>query len=257
MATYVVAFNTHYGRTFDASTLGAPGGPRSIPAVRDAADALIDTIDFGSVLLLGGAAVALAVVRNRRDLAFAVVVVFAGATATTEALKPLLRAWDVFGGDALREAHGFFPSGHATIAMSSALAFVLATPRAWKPIAALLGAVYSAAVGVSLIVEGSHYASDVVGGFLLTGAWCGLVAAAVQRRPSSAERAPSPATITAVVGLVVAYAIVVAVAITTHSGAVRHFELRPRVVAAALGITALALVLTFGLTMLIQAEARD
>ena len=257
MATYVVAFNTDYGRMFDASSLGAPGAPRSIPAVRDAAGALIDTIDFGSVLLLGGAAVVLALVRNRRDLALAVVFVFAGATATTEALKPLLRAWDVFGGDAVREEHGFFPSGHATIAMSSAFAFVFAAPRAWKLVAALLGVVYAAAVGVSLVVEGSHYASDVVGGFLLTGAWCGVVAAAVQRRPSSAAPALSRATITAVAGLVVAYAILVAVALTTHSGVVGHVELRPHLATAALGITALALALTFALAMLIQAEVRD
>jgi membrane-associated phospholipid phosphatase len=251
VATYVVAFKTDYGRMFDASTLGAPGGPRSIPAISDAAGTLIDTIDFGSVLLLGGA-VALALVRNRRDLAFAVVVVFAAATATTEALKPLLRAWDVFGGDAAREAHGFFPSGHATVAMSSALALVLAAPPAWKLLAALLGAVYSSAVGVSLFVQGSHYASDVVGGFLLTAALCGLVAAAVQVRPSSTARAPSRATITAVAGLVMAYAAAVGVVLTTQPAAVRHVEVHPHFAAAALGITALALTLTFALAMLIQ-----
>jgi membrane-associated phospholipid phosphatase len=257
VATYVVAFKTSGGRTFDARTLGAPGGPHSIPAVRGAAAALIDTIDFGSLLLLGGAAVASAALRNRRDLALAIVVLFAAATATTEALKPLLRSWDVFGGDAVREAHGFFPSGHATIAMSSAFAFVLAAPRSWKLPAAFVGGAYSAAVGVSLIVQGSHYASDVFGGFLLTGAWCGLVAAAVQGRPSSAAPARSRATITTVAGLVVAYAVVVAVAIATHSAAIRHVELHPRFAAAALGITALALALTFALAILVQAEAPD
>jgi membrane-associated phospholipid phosphatase len=257
VATYIVAFKTTDGRTFDAHTLGAPGGPHSIPAVRGAAAALIDTIDFGSLLLLGGAAVASAALRNRRDLALAIVVLFAAATATTEALKPLLRSWDVFGGDAVREAHGFFPSGHATIVMSSAFAFVLAAPGSWKLLAAFVGGAYSAAVGVSLIVQGSHYASDVFGGFLLTGAWCGLVAAAVQGRPSSAAPARSRATITTVAGLVVAYAVVVAVAIATHSAAIRHVELHPRFAAAALGITALALALTFALAILVQAEAPD
>ena len=260
VATYIVAFKSNAGRRFDARTLGASGGRESIPAIREAAGAVVDTIDIGSVLLVGGAAVASVTARNRRDLALAVGVLLAAALTTTELLKPLLRTWDVFGGDAFREAHGFFPSGHATVAMSSAFALVLASPRRWKRAAGLLGGLYAAAAGVSLVLEGSHYPSDVVGGFLLTGAWCGLVVAVVQGHGLPPAPARPRRTSAAVGGLVAAYTLValaLALALGTHSSALHHVQRHAPVAAATMTIAALALALTGALAALLQAGGPD
>jgi membrane-associated phospholipid phosphatase len=248
VATYVVAFKTADGRRFDAETYGAPGGPSSIEGIRTAVDAIVHMVGIGSGLLLASALFVSAFVRRRGDLVLAVVFLFAVATATAEVLKPLLRAWDVFGGDAARESHGYFPSGHATVAMAGALAFVLAAPQAWKLFAASIGGAYAAAVGVALIVQGSHYTSDVVGGFLLTGAWCCVVAALVQRRSGSRAAAAGRAVST-LAGLALTAALVAAVALAASSEMVRHVELHPSFAVATLGISALALVLTFALAI--------
>ena len=70
-----------------------------------------------------------------------------------------------------------FPSGHATAAMSLALAAVLAAPRRARPAAALLGALLALAVGVSAVVIGWHFPSDVLAGYLLATGWALLVTA--------------------------------------------------------------------------------
>jgi membrane-associated phospholipid phosphatase len=256
LATYVVAFKTADGRRFDAETYGAPGRPSSIEGVRNAAGGLVHTVGLGSALLLAGAVVASAFVRRRGDLVLAVVFLFIAATATTEALKPLLRAWDVFGGDAARQAHGFFPSGHAAVAMSSALAFVLAAPEAWKSFAASIGGAYSAAVGVAAIIQGSHYASDVVGGFLVAGAWCCVVAAVVPDRSSS----PAPGArraLSAPAGLALVAVFGVAIALATSSRTLRDVEVHPPFAVAMLGISAIALVLTSALAIGSGRRRRD
>ena len=246
-ATYVIAFKTANGRRFDAETYGAHSVPSSIESIRAAADSVVTTVGLGAALLLAGAVVVSAVVRRRGDLVLAVIFLFAAATVTTEALKPLLREWDVFGGDAARDAHGFFPSGHATVAIASALAFVLAAPNAWKLFAASIGGLYAALVGTALMVQGSHYASDVVGGFLLTGAWCCLVAAVVRGRSTSLAPVPRRAVL-ASAGLAAVAALAAALAWAISSGMLRHVEVPPRAVAT-LVIGALALVLTFGLAI--------
>ncbi|MFN8160966.1 MAG: phosphatase PAP2 family protein [Solirubrobacterales bacterium] len=105
--------------------------------------------------------------RRPRQTAAAVAVV-AGANVTAQVLKVLLahpRYQPVLGTDQLGPVA--FPSGHATAAMSIAVAFAIVAPREVRPLAALLGAGYSLAVGISVTVLGWHYPSDVVGGMLV------------------------------------------------------------------------------------------
>jgi hypothetical protein len=71
------------------------------------------------------------------------------------------------------------PSGHTSIAVSLGLAVVLAAPPVLRPAAALVGAAYAAAVGLSLIVLGWHYPADVVAAFFLSGFWAAAITAVV------------------------------------------------------------------------------
>ena len=87
-----------------------------------------------------------------------------------EVLKPLLRDADPLGSEALRAYHGTFPSGHATVAMSLALAAALAAPAALRTAAALVGGAWAAGIGVSLLVTQAHYGSDIAAGYLISGA---------------------------------------------------------------------------------------
>ena len=83
-----------------------------------------------------------------------------GAVAVL-ALVGLVVSW----GLAVREGDGAglgFLSGHSAVAMSAAVMAMVALPREWRPVAALVAVL----VGVARIVSGVDLPADVVGG------WC-------------------------------------------------------------------------------------
>ena len=61
--------------------------------------------------------------------------------------------------------------------MSLVLALTLVAPARLRPLIAGLGAVFAAAVGYSLLTLGSHYPTDVFGGFLVAAMWSLLTVA--------------------------------------------------------------------------------
>ena len=63
------------------------------------------------------------------------------------------------------------PSGHTTAVMSLALALVIVSPPRLRPLAAAAGGLLTVATVFSLLVLGSHYPSDIVGGLLVATAW--------------------------------------------------------------------------------------
>ena len=69
------------------------------------------------------------------------------------------------------------PSGHATAAMSLAMAGVLAAPRRGRLAAAVIGSALALGVGAAVIVVHWHYPSDVVAGYLLATGWALTVVA--------------------------------------------------------------------------------
>jgi membrane-associated phospholipid phosphatase len=130
---------------------------------------------------------------GRRRQAVAAVGLVAGAYLTAQVLKLALahpRLHPILGDDQVRAAA--FPSGHATAAMSIALAaLVVAPPWARIPVVAA-GTVYVVAITGSILVLGWHFPSDVLGGFLLAWAFFfGAIAALriVEDRASVAARA--------------------------------------------------------------------
>jgi membrane-associated phospholipid phosphatase len=73
-----------------------------------------------------------------------------------------------------------FPSGHATTAMSIALAAVLVAPPRARVGVAFGAAAYVIAVATSLLVLSWHFPSDVLGGLLLSSGFFFLALAAVR-----------------------------------------------------------------------------
>jgi membrane-associated phospholipid phosphatase len=109
---------------------------------------------------------------RRRELVAAAAVVF-GANLSTQVLKHVLshHRWD----DSLIGLHApwedAFPSGHTTAAAAIAVALVLVVAPRARPLAAALGAAFTLAVGISVVVIQWHYPSDVLGGLLVVGSW--------------------------------------------------------------------------------------
>lgn len=151
------------------------------PAVETAGNDLLDLLSplayTGWALLI----LAVAVLRRRPLTALVLAVVLSAAPLSTELLKPLLAhphaivGWRWIG-------PASFPSGHSTAASTLALCALIVVPRALRPTVAALGALFVAAVSVSLLVLAWHMPSDVVGGYLWAGACCSLAVAVLSRR---------------------------------------------------------------------------
>jgi undecaprenyl-diphosphatase len=123
------------------------------------------------------------VVRKRWQPALFWCLTFAGVLALELALKPL------FGRPSLHSPGEYsFPSGHAMASMAffvGATSLIRGLPR-WLY---AVGAVLVAAYGGALVYISWHYPSDVVGGWLLTVAWVGLLSLII-RPPAVFESRP-------------------------------------------------------------------
>jgi membrane-associated phospholipid phosphatase len=218
---YAVAFALPEGRRVD-SALYRRISHTELEQVRLVGANTLDTIDVASVLLVGGALVVVALVRGRIHRA----VVAAGAVllpiATSEILKPALGPLDrALAPHRTAPLKASFPSGHATVAMALALSVVVVAPRALRAPVAFVGAVYAAAVGISLVALGWHYPSDVLAGFLVAAAWAAVAVAVLRawgERPESARavRRRELAGVAAAGALAVAFAVVLGVILARH-----------------------------------------
>jgi membrane-associated phospholipid phosphatase len=105
---------------------------------------------------------------GRRREAIAAIVVVLGANLTAQILKVVLahpRIQPILGTEQVNAAA--FPSGHATSAMSMAVAALLVVPPRWRTPTAVAGAVLVFGVSFSVLVLRWHFPSDVLGGILV------------------------------------------------------------------------------------------
>jgi membrane-associated phospholipid phosphatase len=187
LALLALAYGSSRARSLDATALHGfidlqrPGVERAIDAIAHLGDPL-------SVGVMVAALAAIALLRGRPRLALAVVLLLAATSVSSQLLKALL-AYPRFGGvvDGGHVAPAAFPSGHATAAMSIALAGVLVAPPRARPPAAVLGLAFALGVGLCVVSLGWHFPSDVVGGYLLATFWTLLVAAGLL---AASERQP-------------------------------------------------------------------
>lgn len=153
------------------------------------AEPLLEPVSVTFVAVTLVATVAIAVLRRRWTMAFAVAVLIGGANLTTQLLKyAVLQRPDLqIGGN----YGNTLPSGHTTVAVSVSAALLFVVPPRGRPAVALLGVVYGTATGWSTLVGQWHRPSDVVAAVLVTLAWFAVACALlvlVPRREQTATR---------------------------------------------------------------------
>lgn len=182
----------------------------------DRVDAVVSAALMPALATVAGVVVLAALAAGRRRAAAAAAATVLSAAVSAQALKWLLGAWDPLGGDALREAPGAFPSGHAATAMALGLALVVVAPPRARAAATVIGAVLPGAVATLILALNWHYASDVAGAFLLALACAALVTASGLDGSGRAGRGPARPGRTAAMSAVAALAILAgAAALTT------------------------------------------
>jgi undecaprenyl-diphosphatase len=146
--------------------------------------------DWWLVLVAGGLAAAWLAWRGMVRAALALAVLVIAERAAVEQLKLLFERARPDPQAHLIAVHTLaFPSGHAANAMALGLGLALILPlgpraRAWAAAAALL---YAFIVGLTRLVLGVHWPSDIVGGWAV-GAMLALLAAALARGTSPPPR---------------------------------------------------------------------
>jgi membrane-associated phospholipid phosphatase len=167
----VAAYAWEGGRSLDL--LGLTGFMTADHGTVEAATGRLARLgDPPQVALIALALAAVGVLRGRPRVAVVVLLLIAATSVSGQLLKALLahpRAGPWFGPEVLGPKA--FPSGHATAAMSLALAAVFVAPRRGRPAAALLGSLLALGVGASVVASGWHFPSDVLGGYLLATGW--------------------------------------------------------------------------------------
>jgi membrane-associated phospholipid phosphatase len=156
------------------------------------ASVLVNLGGLASLLVLLAVACAIGLRFGRRREVLAAIVVVAGANLTTQLLKTTLEhaRYKAFEHGIELPWPNSFPSGHTTAAASIAVALLLVVPAAHRLAAAVTGGAITAAVGLSVVILGWHYPSDVLGGLLVVGTW-GFAALAWLRIRGGRDRAPS------------------------------------------------------------------
>lgn len=176
--TWVVAALVPVTQTRDARAL-YDFTQLSRPRLDSAANALLHGLDPLDYTIWASLLVGVALLRMRPRLALAVACVLPLAPLTAETLKPLLaHSHDKIGWTNVVEAS--WPSGHSTAAMTLALCAVLVVPARLRPTVAALGALFAVAVGFSLLLLAWHMPSDVFGGYLVAALWVSLAVAALR-----------------------------------------------------------------------------
>lgn len=181
--------------------------------------------------------VVVALLRGRPRVVVGIGAIILGATGSTELLKHAL-------------APGTWPSGHCTAAMSLVLASVLAVPARLRPATAAFGASLGIAVGYSVVAAGMHFPSEVLGGFLVAGAWTlavvGGLLAAEHRWPIDRAHGHPPVSLRAVLGapgaVLLGASVLGMVLVVTHPhDVVSYARVHQAFVLEAAGIAALSL----------------
>src|SRR4051794_16111151 len=206
-AVYLAAVHVSAVRTADLRTLDGFMGLWPLPGagLSESIVKLFDPAPF-VLLVLGIAGAGALAGRSRAGLLASGAMV--AAAATSQLLKPLLAfSREYPAGHWMSDAS--WPSGHSTAVMSFALALAIVAPPRLRPIAAALGALLTLATVYSILMLGSHYPTDVIGGFLVATGWTCVAVAPLRTegRPSLRALAGGPVLAGAVLTTAAAFAV--------------------------------------------------
>jgi undecaprenyl-diphosphatase len=151
------------------------------------------------VVVVTATATLLCLVGRRWVLAWWLVVTVAGSALLNSLLKAGLDKARPSSAGLLTTAHGFaFPSGHTQAATVTYVAVVLVAGRragllvGWlRPVSVAVVTAVVAAVGLSRVLLGAHWPSDVAGGWLLGSAWVMAATVVLLRGGGRRYAAPS------------------------------------------------------------------
>jgi membrane-associated phospholipid phosphatase len=185
-AVYLVIAHVALAQRIDARVLEDAMSHQTYERATLATD-VVSFFDPASFALLLAFLVGGAVLAGRTRAGIAVGAAILGAEITAQLLKPLLAVERPSPADHYLPAASW-PSGHTTAAVSLLFGLLIVLPPRLRPPVAVIGGGFAVLALGSLLLLGSHYPSDVLGGILVSAAWC-AVALAV----SGSDRAPRAA----------------------------------------------------------------
>jgi membrane-associated phospholipid phosphatase len=150
--------------------------------------------------ILVGLAVIFLAIRRRWRVALYLLAAGAGALVLNPLLKSLVgRLRPVLAHPIAHGTGSSFPSGHALGSMicygALLLVFLPAARGRWRTVLKVVVAAIIAVVGISRILLGVHYVSDVVGGWAIGIIWLGITAFAFElTRSAAGQRVTDPVT---------------------------------------------------------------
>ena len=115
------------------------------------------------------------------------VVSLPAAVVATNASAQALKYWALvrpdYGLSQRSDGGNTLPSGHTALAASAAVALILVAGPRWRSLSAWVGALFTAAMGYSTLVNQWHRPGDVIAAILLAAAWgCAAIACGAWRR---------------------------------------------------------------------------
>jgi membrane-associated phospholipid phosphatase len=143
------------------------------------ARSLVSVFDPGSFAVLVAAVVAIGLLLRRPRAATAALATMLGAAVTTQLLKPLLAFQRDFPPGHFMGPIAY-PSGHTTAVMSLSLALIIVSPSRVRPLVAAGAGLLTVATVFSLLILGSHYPSDIIGGLLVATTWACVTSAVLR-----------------------------------------------------------------------------
>ena len=156
---YALGVCTRWGQHFGDAAYA--GRLQSSPELRRGALEVLETLRGSSIVLIGGAALLVALVRGRPRLALLTAAVLAVSILGGEALKRALVRPD-YGIDPAGMTGNWAPSGHATVAMTLVLCVLLVVPDRLRVSVAIVGATYAALVASGTLAAGWHRPADAI-----------------------------------------------------------------------------------------------
>lgn len=176
IATYLLFVRTVVGQLVDEGSLREAELTQT--GLSDGLQEFLDLLPLISVVIAGPVILFVTLARKRWTAAAVVAVSMVGANLTTQLLKDVLVRPEL-GVQTL--AANSLPSGHATLAASSAAAvFLVVSPR-WRPLAAAVGGTFAVMAGAATLINLWHRPSDVIAAFLVVGAWTALAGWIIMR----------------------------------------------------------------------------